>query len=633
MTRVAWLLLLLTASCGPSKHRLLVDIVTDFAPVLEASGIVVRVGDDERRDLFELDDALFTPGKRVATFELSDGSYDVLVSLRGPSGTLVERRYVVRIAGSDFALTAVLTRDCVGVVCPESGQDSRATACLGGQCVPEACTATDDDGCADARECSMDRECGAANECAQPRCVVGTCVFELQTETCAAGTFCTASGCREANAPPADAGNVLDASQPSDSGTTDAEPPDDAGALLDGSGDAAEDSGAGMDAAQDTASVDSNLEDSAVEDTAIEDAGTVDTGPPATGLVEIAGSDVSTCARHTSGTVWCWGTDANGVLGNGGATPRSDRPVQVLGISNASHLDCGAGHCCAREGRRIRCWGDNRARQVPGSTSDMVSVPAEQTFSFQAVFYGLATGARHTCWMLDPSGFDNYHPFCVGANDEMQLGTSSPPHVFVSTWNRGGIAAGARHSCGYAIFGSVEVACWGSDQLGQLGTSGAPMDSGNSQTSTETSSRSGFTQITAGDDFTLFKRASGEVRFWGTLAGSTAHASQPTGVTDAIQVGAGPRHACAVRTGGAVVCWGDNAAGQTTGNSSDGTNIAGPRLVMGLPSDAVAVGAGNGHSCAVFMDGTAWCWGDNSRGQLGRGSSGGGTEPTLVVAP
>jgi alpha-tubulin suppressor-like RCC1 family protein len=53
--------------------------------------------------------------------------------------------------------------------------------------------------------------------------------------------------------------------------------------------------------------------------------------------------------------------------------------------------------------------------------------------------------------------------------------------------------------------------------------------------------------------------------------------------------------------------------------------------VIGLPSGAVAVGAGESHSCALLADGTAYCWGDNSVGQLGIGSIGGRNATPIQV--
>lgn len=85
----------------------------------------------------------------------------------------------------------------------------------------------------------------------------------------------------------------------------------------------------------------------------------------------------------------------------------------------------------------------------------------------------------------------------------------------------------------------------------------------------------------------------------------------------AIAVSAGEDHSCAVLENGRVMCWGDNDNGQL-GNGG-GPDESAPVFVNGI-SDAVAIAAGDNHSCAVRAAGTVRCWGDNSDGQLGDGT-------------
>jgi len=88
-----------------------------------------------------------------------------------------------------------------------------------------------------------------------------------------------------------------------------------------------------------------------------------------------AGVDHS-CARLDDGSLRCWGSGYNGMLGTG-ATSRSLTPVAVLGISNASKVVCGSAHTCALlvDGT-VKCWGDNVFGQVgAGSTDTMYLSP------------------------------------------------------------------------------------------------------------------------------------------------------------------------------------------------------------------------------------------------------------------
>lgn len=83
-------------------------------------------------------------------------------------------------------------------------------------------------------------------------------------------------------------------------------------------------------------------------------------------------------------------------------------------------------------------------------------------------------------------------------------------------------------------------------------------------------------------------------------------------------VSAGGNHSCALITGGAVNCWGDNSLGQLGNATFINSNV--PVRVTGLDGvnvRATAVSAGEAHSCALLVGGAVWCWGLNATGQLG----------------
>src|SRR5207248_4759636 len=77
-------------------------------------------------------------------------------------------------------------------------------------------------------------------------------------------------------------------------------------------------------------------------------------------------------------------------------------------------------------------------------------------------------------------------------------------------------------------------------------------------------------------------------------------------------------HSCALSTTGTVLCWGYNSSGQL-GNGTTGEQPS-PVAVTGLPA-VVEVALGANHSCARTAAGAVWCWGQNGSGQLGNGGS------------
>ena len=89
---------------------------------------------------------------------------------------------------------------------------------------------------------------------------------------------------------------------------------------------------------------------------------------------------------------------------------------------------------------------------------------------------------------------------------------------------------------------------------------------------------------------------------------------------DAIAVGTGEATTCAVHADGSVACWGNNMLGML-GNGTTGTGFQSmPVDALGL-SNAVSVGVGHAHTCAVTRGGQIYCWGANDHGQDGAGVS------------
>jgi hypothetical protein len=98
--------------------------------------------------------------------------------------------------------------------------------------------------------------------------------------------------------------------------------------------------------------------------------------------------------------------------------------------------------------------------------------------------------------------------------------------------------------------------------------------------------------------------------------------------SSATALAAGRAHSCAVTASGAVRCWGSNGVGQL----GDGSTVARPIpvAVLGLPAPAVALAAGDDHSCALLGNGSVYCWGANQSGQIGPNAFQGSLTPVVV---
>jgi alpha-tubulin suppressor-like RCC1 family protein len=96
-------------------------------------------------------------------------------------------------------------------------------------------------------------------------------------------------------------------------------------------------------------------------------------------------------------------------------------------------------------------------------------------------------------------------------------------------------------------------------------------------------------------------------------------------------VATGNLHACALLAGGSVQCWGSNVSGQLGEPTYQATYEWSPAPAVPGLGTAVAISAGNVHTCALISNGTVQCWGDNGYGELGNGTTTSSSSPVTVV--
>ena len=310
---------------------------------------------------------------------------------------------------------------------------------------------------------------------------------------------------------------------------------------------------------------------------------TSDPGPPGS-TTAISAGGAQACALQANGSLRCWGK--NGLVGDHSKLTRLTA-VDVTGFSaDVVSAVTGDHHSCALTGDgRVYCWGRGADRGQLGPTGDAGSDPLLDAYWPQEIQFRvsggarfIAAGAQHTC-VIQPLG----EVLCWGDNSAWQVssdaGVTSPAPVLVLEESgdnlRGAVAvaAGGAHTC---IVSGVDARCWGSNDHGQLG--------------------SGATEPLAPTPVTVPLDA-------GVLA-----------------IAAGQSHTCASVGNGSVLCWGANGSGQLGDNLGfDSATPVSPGLPSG--SQVVALAAGGDDTCAVTDDRGLWCWGDNTFGQIGDGST------------
>jgi alpha-tubulin suppressor-like RCC1 family protein len=281
-----------------------------------------------------------------------------------------------------------------------------------------------------------------------------------------------------------------------------------------------------------------------------------------------ANIDSFACAT-TGGAVECWGevySDESGALGND-STTASSVPSVVTGLTGGvTSVSAGAGDglsvCAVTSGGSVWCWGNNSSGQLGNGTSLRASSVPVQITGFPGVVEAVSMGGTFACAITTGGGV-----WCWGNNADGQLGdnstTNSLAPVQVSGLASGvtSISTGGAYACAIITGGAVE--CWGVNTTGQLGNNSTTNSSIPVQV---TGLTSGVTALSSGNGASCVVTAGGGVSCWGYNVygelgnNSTINSVVPVQVTTltsgvtAVSMGNG--FACAVTAGGGVSCWG-----------------------------------------------------------------------------
>ncbi|MCM8769220.1 MAG: hypothetical protein NC911_06040, partial [Candidatus Omnitrophica bacterium] len=319
-----------------------------------------------------------------------------------------------------------------------------------------------------------------------------------------------------------------------------------------------------------------------------------------------------------NGTLWAWGSNAYGQLGDGTQSNKST-PVQVGTATDWRSMKGGGSYAAGlKTDGSLWVWGENQAGQLgDGSTAsknEPVPLPGDRKWS------QMSLGNSHTLAISSDGKL-----WAWGENTSGQLGDGStinrqePVLINSQTWQT--ISAGRKHSAAIRSDGTLWT--WGDNTYGQLGdgttlNSSVPIKIGNAVN---------WKTVSCGGKHTVALKTDGSLWTWGDNSsgqlgdGTYLDRLVPVRVgfdTDWVAVSAGANYSLALKANGSLWAWGSNWYGQL----GDGTTVDRPYPVpVSLTGDWIAISAGESHSAALKKDGTIWTWGHNAYGKLGDGST------------
>lgn len=350
------------------------------------------------------------------------------------------------------------------------------------------------------------------------------------------------------------------------------------------------------------------------------------------GVSTIAAGFSHTVALRSDGSLWTWGANSFGQLGDG--TTASTKVPQQVGNEN-SWLGVAAGDfftIALRSDGALWAWGENYLGQLGQGTFGQGTFGmyngTPQQIGTNTNWQAVSAGRDHVVALREDGSLWTW-----GGNPWGQLGNGSnasasrpqpvqPEHRWKSA------AAGSTHTAAVRADGTLWT--WGDNREGQMGNGTLTRDDfihHGTTTPQQAGTETNWEAVSARGNRTLASRNDGTLWSWGEnyagqggtgTNGRTNLRPQPVSSELTWQAfAAGNRHTVAL-SGGRLWAWGANSLGQLGNGTNASSNVP---LQISNEAAWAAIATGYEHTVALQRDGTLWAWGQNSAGQLGDGTS------------
>jgi alpha-tubulin suppressor-like RCC1 family protein len=339
------------------------------------------------------------------------------------------------------------------------------------------------------------------------------------------------------------------------------------------------------------------------------------------------------CYRSSAGDLLCWGGSPNGQFASDGGfvTVSQPTPVTTNGVPTvvSAHQ---IGQCILLANGTVDCWGyddeyqrlgDGSGKPQPPPGVPIITNATDLIGSPNGDFECARTPSSLACW--------GYPPDCDATYPD--AGYPATPALRPDLAMLDSLALGQQFLCGIE---DSSVYCCGWQNSGELGDGVQSYDFHDALEAVPLPANAAHAFVGAGDACAILDDATAWCWGWngdgqlgdGTMGVNRASPVQVVGLGNVAQLALGVDHSCALLTDGTARCWGANSHGQL----GDGTTTR--RLtaheVTSL-SEIVDLHAGYDFTCALVASGDVYCWGWNNEGQIGDGTTTDRFAPTKVI--
>jgi alpha-tubulin suppressor-like RCC1 family protein len=321
---------------------------------------------------------------------------------------------------------------------------------------------------------------------------------------------------------------------------------------------------------------------------------------------QVSGANFHTTAIKTDGTLWVWGRNNVGQLGNATITNTSTPVTTFAGGNNWKQVSCKGSHTAAiKTDGTLWAWGFGSTGQLGNATITNTTTPVT-TFAGGtnwkqvncATTYTAAIKTDGTLWTWGRGSYGTLGNATI-------TDTSTPVTTFAGGTNWKQVSCGIFHTSAIKTDGTLWI--WGLGSSGQLGNATI------TDTSTPVTTFAGgnnWKQVECGNNHTLAIKTDGTLWAWGrgnegqlgnaTVINRSTPVTTFAGGTNWKQVSGGSQHTAAIKTDGTLWIWGIGSSGQLGNNST--INMSTPVTTFAGGTNWKQVDCGDTHTIVVTYD-------------------------------